>query len=116
MYPTDSLSNFFLLWLFIFTSNSQENKIVFLVFRMKIDENKQDKNCELNYHDQKIQTLTHDIQKHWTAVSSLLGQLTWMCLASYIRTLYRGHGHIQRIGNTHLRNYYDLKGKDIDVH
>ena len=29
--------------------------------------------CELNYHDQKIwRTLTHDIRKHWTAVSTLL--------------------------------------------
>ena len=30
--------------------------------------------CKLNYHDQKIQeTLVCDIQKHWTAVSTLLG-------------------------------------------
>ena len=30
--------------------------------------------CELNYHDQKIRrTPTHDIQKHWIAVSILLG-------------------------------------------
>ena len=34
-------------------------------------------NCELNFHDQKIwQTLTHDIQKHWTAVSTLLGLIS----------------------------------------
>ena len=33
--------------------------------------------CELNYHDQKIQqTLTHDIQKHWIAVSTLLGLIS----------------------------------------
>ena len=25
----------------------------------------------------------------------MCGQLTWMYLASYIRTLYRGHGHLQ---------------------
>ena len=32
---------------------------------------------ELNYHDQKIrQTPTHDIQKHWTAVSTLLGLIS----------------------------------------
>ena len=30
--------------------------------------------CELNYHDQKIRRrLTHDILKHWTDVSTLLG-------------------------------------------
>ena len=30
--------------------------------------------CELNYHDQKTwRTPTHDIRKHWTAVSTLLG-------------------------------------------
>ena len=98
----------------------------------------------MNYHDQKIQwTLARDIQKHWTAVSTLLGlissvccdlhhwrlnqrpqnaelklyhrainphctqvmpnqlvmviawPITWMCLASYICTLYRGHSHLQ---------------------
>ena len=28
-------------------------------------------NCELNYHNQKTRrTLTHDILKHWTAVST----------------------------------------------
>ena len=28
--------------------------------------------CELNYHDRKIRrTLTHDIRKHWIAVSTL---------------------------------------------
>ena len=33
--------------------------------------------CELNYHDQKIQrTVTHDIQKHLTAVSTLLGLIS----------------------------------------
>ena len=31
-------------------------------------------NCELNYHNQKIRRMpVHDIQKHWTAVSTLLG-------------------------------------------
>ena len=30
--------------------------------------------CELNYYDLKIRrTPTHDIRKHWTAVSTLLG-------------------------------------------
>ena len=30
--------------------------------------------CKLNYHDQEIRrTLTHDIRKHWTAVSTLSG-------------------------------------------
>ena len=33
--------------------------------------------CELNYHDQKIRrTPTHDIRKHWTAVSTLLGLIS----------------------------------------
>ena len=33
--------------------------------------------CVLNYHDQKIQwTLTHDIRKHWTAVSASLGHIS----------------------------------------
>ena len=46
-----------------------------------------------------------------------------MCLASYIRTLSGGHGHLppgprlpKKLRNTHPRNYYDLKGKGIDVH
>ena len=35
------------------------------------------KSCELNYHDQKIRrTLACDIQKHWTAVLTLLGLLS----------------------------------------
>ena len=35
------------------------------------------KNHELNYYDQKIQrTPMHDIQKHWTAVSTLLGLIS----------------------------------------
>ena len=33
--------------------------------------------CELNYHDQKIRwTLMHDMRKHWTAVSTLLGLIS----------------------------------------
>ena len=33
--------------------------------------------CELNYHDQKIrQTLTRDIQKRWTPVSTLFGLIS----------------------------------------
>ena len=33
--------------------------------------------CELNYHDQKIRrTLTHDIRKHRTAVSTLSGLIS----------------------------------------
>ena len=41
--------------------------------------------CELNYHDQKIRrTLTYDIRKHWTAVSTLLG-----LISSVYRDLYR---------------------------
>ena len=33
--------------------------------------------CELNYHDQKIwRTLTCDIGKHWTGVSTLLGLIS----------------------------------------
>ena len=33
--------------------------------------------CELNYHDQKIwRTLTHNIRKHWTAVSILLDHIS----------------------------------------
>ena len=47
--------------------------------------------CELNYYDLKIRgTLTHDIRKHWTAVSTLLGPICSV--------------------------YYNLKGKDIDQH
>ena len=35
------------------------------------------KNCELNYHDQKIRrTRKHNIRKHWTAVSTLLGLIS----------------------------------------
>ena len=33
--------------------------------------------CELNYHDQKIgRTLTQDIRKYWTAVSTLIGLIS----------------------------------------
>ena len=33
--------------------------------------------CELNYHNQKIwRTPTHNIRKHWTAVSTLLGLIS----------------------------------------
>ena len=45
-----------------------------------------------------------------------------MYLASYIRSLSREHGHPpgprlpKMMRNTHSRNYYDLKGKGIDVH
>ena len=36
--------------------------------------------CELNYHDQKIRrTLMHDIRKHLTAVSTLLGLISSVC-------------------------------------
>ena len=42
-------------------------------------------NCELNFHDQNIwRTLTHDIRKHWTAFSTLLG---------LISTVYRDLHH-----------------------
>ena len=39
----------------------------------------------------------HNTHKRCQINSSwqLRGQLNWMCLASYIRTLYRGHGHLQ---------------------
>ena len=37
----------------------------------------EDLNCELNYHDQKIwRKLAHNIQKHWTAVLSILGLIS----------------------------------------
>ena len=127
--------------------------------------------CELNYHNQKIQRiLTHDIQKHWTAVSTLLRLISsvycdlhyWisnqrpqnaepkfyhrainphctqvmpnqlvMVIAwpinsnvscklhphSLQRTRSPPGPHLpKRIRNTHPCNYYDLKGKDIDVH
>ena len=45
-----------------------------------------------------------------------------MYLASYIRTLSRGHSHPpgprlpKKLRNTHPRDYYDLKGKGIDAH
>ena len=40
---------------------------------------------KLNYHDQKIRrTLTHDIQKHWTAISTLIG-----VISSVYRDLHR---------------------------
>ena len=33
--------------------------------------------CELNYRDQKIRrTLTHDVRKHWTDVSILIGLIS----------------------------------------
>ena len=33
--------------------------------------------CELNYYDQKIRgTLMHDIRKHWTTISTLLGLIS----------------------------------------
>ena len=117
----------------------------------------------MNYHDQKLlQTLTHDIRKHWTAVSTLFGLISsvyrdlphwrsnqqpqsrnttpdhqstlhssdaklvmvtaWLInlnvsckLHSYFlqKTLSPPGPRLpRRIGNTHTRNYYDLKGKD----
>ena len=37
--------------------------------------------CGLNYHEQKIRrTLTHNIRKRWTAVSTLLGLLNMIPL------------------------------------
>ena len=123
---------------------------------------------ELNYHDQKIRrTLTHDIRKHWTAVSTSLGLISgvyrdlhnwessqrpqiaepklYNCAISSYRTqvmpnwLVMVNGRLinlnvsfklqpyssqlppglrlpKRIRNTHPRNYYNLKGMDIDVY
>ena len=41
-----------------------------------------------------------------------------MCLVSYIRTLYSGLGHLQGHvfqSGLEIGNYYDLKGKEIDI-
>ena len=41
--------------------------------------------CELNYNDRKIQrTPTHNIRKHWTAVSTLLGLIKSAYNSQYI--------------------------------
>ena len=138
-----------------------------LLFRFWVEE----LYCDLNYHDQKIRrTLMHDIRKHWTAVSTLLG-----LISSVYRNLHHWRSNqwpqiaepklynwamnpvctqvtpnylviviawpvnlnvscklhlypLQRTGsppgprlpktirNTHPRNYYDLKSKDINLH
>ena len=125
----------------------------------------------LNYHDQKIRrTLTHNIRKHWTAVSALLGLISnvyhdlhhwrsnqWPKIAVpklydwginlhhtqvmpnqlvmvivqpiNLNMSYKLYSYsLQKtqsppgprlpggIRNMHLRNYYDLKGKDIELH
>ena len=57
--------------------------------------------CELNCYDQKTrQTLAHDIRKHWTAVSTLLG---------LISSVYRDLPHWrlnQRLQNAELKFYH----------
>ena len=54
--------------------------------------------CELNYHDEKIRrTLTHDIQKHWTSVSTLLGLISRVCHTythSFVETYQYVYTHI----------------------
>ena len=57
--------------------------------------------CELNCHDQKIwRTLVHDIQKHWTAVSTLLG-----LISSVYRDLYHRRSN-QRPQNAEPKLYH----------
>ena len=52
---------------------AQPKELFFQVCQFQKNKN----SCELNYHDQKIWwTLTHDIQKHLTAVSTLLGLIS----------------------------------------
>ena len=125
----------------------------------------------MNYHDPKIRwTLTHDIRKPWTAVSTLLGFISsvyrdfhhwrsshrpqiavpklYNCATSCSGTQVTPNQLVmvivrpinlnvscklhpyslqktrspprprlpRKIRNTHPRNYYDLKGKDIDLH
>ena len=49
------------------------------------------------------------------------GQITWLCLLSYICTLYKGHSHLQ--GHVFSRGleirirviFFKFKGNDIDV-
>ena len=44
--------------------------------------------CELNFHDQKIRrTLTHDIRKHWAAVSTLLGMVIQVTIRVEVLTI-----------------------------
>ena len=41
------------------------------------------------------QFISHTSDPKLTSHGNCSGQLTWMRLASYIRTLYKGHGHLQ---------------------
>ena len=41
------------------------------------------------------QSTSHTNGAKLTSHHNFGGHLTWMCLASYIRTLYKGHGHLQ---------------------
>ena len=56
-----------------FYLKKSDEKLIDIHFHFQVEE----LYCELNYHDQKIRrTLTHDIRKHWTAVSTLLGMIS----------------------------------------
>ena len=98
------------------------------IYREKVLINMCDTYYKLNYPDQKIrQILVHNIWNHWTVVSTLLGLIssvyrdldiksaTTECRAETLPLSYWSTSHT-KIGNTHPHNYYNLKGKEIDVH